>query len=116
MPVSEEYLEHVLEQLQNVNQVDTKKMFGGVGIYLDGLFCALNADDVLYFKVDDMNRPDYEAAGMGPFRPKWEGSQAMQYYEVPEAVLEDPEKLELWANKAMDVARRKSSGKKWKNS
>jgi DNA transformation protein len=111
MPVSEGYLEHVLERLQTVNQVDTKRMFGGVGIYLDGLFCALIADEVLYFKVDDTNRPDFEAAGMGPFKPKWEGAQAMGYYRVPEAVLEDLEALRLWSEKAMDVARRKSSKK-----
>lgn len=109
MPVSEEYLEHVVEKLEYIGQVTTKKMFGGVGIYLDGLFCALIGDDVLYFKVDDTNRPDYEAADMGPL-------MNLQYYQVPAEVFEDPETLRVWANKAMDVARRKSSGKKRKNS
>ena len=116
MPVSDEYLQHVVERLDEVNQVDTKRMFGGVGIYLDGLFCALISNDVLYFKVDATTRLDYEAAGMGPFRPEGERSQAMGYYQVPEAVLEDPEELRLWANKAMEVARRKSAGKKRKRS
>ncbi len=74
MPVSEEYLEHVVEKLEYVGQVTAKKLFGGVGIYLDGLFCALIGDDVLYFKVDDTLRSRrhgafYESAVLpGPSR------------------------------------------------
>jgi DNA transformation protein len=111
MPVNEGYREYVLERLECVGQVTARNMFGGVGIYFEGLFCALIAEDVLYFKVDDVNRPDYEAAGMGPFRS---GGQTMQFYEVPEDVLEDEEKLRLWAGKALEVARRKRAerGKK----
>ena len=104
MPVNDGYREYVMERLECVGQVTARDMFGGVGIYFEGLFCALIAEDVLYFKVDDMNRPDYEAAGMGPFRS---GGQTMQFYEVPEDVLEDEEKLRLWAGKALDVARRR---------
>jgi len=104
MPVSESYREYVMERLERVEQVTARNMFGGVGIYFEGLFCALIAEDVLYFKVDDVNRPDFEAAGMGPFKS---GRQTMQFYEVPEDVLEDEEKLRLWVGKALDVARRK---------
>lgn len=111
MPVSEGYREYIMERLERVEQVSARRMFGGVGIYFEGLFCALIAEDVLYFKVDDENRPDYEAAGMGPFRT---GGQTMQFYEVPEEVLDDEEKLRLWAGKALDVARRKLAEKRGK--
>ena len=111
MPISEGYREYIMERLERVVQVTTRDMFGGVGIYFEGLFCALIAEDVLYFKVDDENRPDYEAAGMGPFRS---GGQTMQFYEVPEEVLDDEEKLLLWADKALDVARRKLAEKRGK--
>jgi uncharacterized protein (TIGR02453 family) len=109
MSVSESYRDYVLEQLGCMGQVTAKNMFGGVGLYLDGLFFALIANDTLYFKVDGTNRPDYEAAGMGPFRPYGDKSYAMKYYEVPVEVLEDRETLRLWANKALAVARRKLS-------
>ncbi|MHC4112773.1 MAG: TfoX/Sxy family protein [Planctomycetota bacterium] len=69
MPVSDEYLTYVIDQLECVGPVQARRMFGGAGLYFDGLFFALVADDVLYFKVDDSNRPDYESAGMGAFRP-----------------------------------------------
>ena len=43
-------------------------MFGGAGFYLEGLFFALIAEDVLYFEVDDGNRADFKAVERGPFR------------------------------------------------
>jgi len=87
-------------------------MFGGVGIYSGTFFFALIADDVLYFKVDDSNRPDLERRGMGPFRPYGEDGEVMQYYEVPADLLEDPEHLRSWAEKAVAVARSKRARRK----
>jgi len=84
-------------------------MFGGVGIYSQGLFFALIANDVLYLKVDDLNRADFEAAGKGPFHPV--GEKPMGYYELPGELLEDPEELRPWVMKALEVARRKRSRK-----
>lgn len=80
-------------------------MFGGAGIYHDGAFFGLVADDTLYFKVDDRSRQDYTDAGMGPFKPF--GTYAMSYYEVPADVLEDPDELGLWAKKAFEAAVKK---------
>jgi DNA transformation protein len=104
MPVSPEYRRFVLEQLAHLGQVTDKSMFGGVGIYLNGVFLALIADDVVYFKVDDSNRTDYEAAGMGPFKPYRNKKTTMPYYEVPVSVLEDVDHLTAWARKAYAVA------------
>lgn len=87
-------------------------MFGGVGIYSGAFFFALIAKDVLYFKVDDSNRPDFECRGMGPFRPYGEDGEVMQYYEVPADLLEDPEQLRAWAAKAVAVARSKRARRK----
>ncbi|HEX2095489.1 MAG TPA: TfoX/Sxy family protein [Longimicrobiaceae bacterium] len=107
MPVSPEYREYVLEQLGRVVPVTARSMFGGVGIYSEGVFFALMDDDLLYFKVDDTNRPDYERAGKGPFRPFGEESAAMGYYEVPGELLESPDELRSWVEKALAVARAK---------
>ena len=103
MAVSQSYREFVLEQLGRVTPVTGKSMVGGVGIYAQGLFFALIAEDRLYFKVDDTTRPAFEQRGMGPFRPFGEDS-AMGYYEVPADVVEDVAQLESWMRKAIDVA------------
>src|ERR1041385_6074077 len=110
MAVSESYSEFVLEQLGRVAPVTSKSMFGGVGIYARGVFFALIAEDRLYFKVNDATRPDFEQRGMEPFRPFGEDS-AMGYYEVPVDVLEDVAQLEMWVNRAIDVAGSAKGGK-----
>jgi DNA transformation protein len=98
----------VLEQLARaVTNVRDRAMFGGVGIYSGDLFFALIDEDTVYFKVDDTNRPDFEARGMGPFRPAGPEGEVMQYYAVPEDLLEDPEALRPWVDRALAVARRK---------
>ena len=102
MGVSSDYREWILEQLRAAGPVTGRVMFGGYGLYLDGLFFALIDDDVLYFKVDDSTRPEYEEAGSGPFNPM---GTPMQYYEVPADVLEDRSRLLQWTEKALDVAR-----------
>lgn len=113
MAFSKGYRDFVVEQLERIVPVTAKSMFGGVGLYTEGLFFALIAEDRLYFKVDDSTRPDFERVGMEPFRPFGEES-AMGYYEVPADVLEDVDQLGPWMRKAMDVAakakRRKTKG------
>ncbi len=109
MSVSQEYIDYVIDQLRSIGPVVPRRMFGGAGLYHQGLFFALIADDTVYFKVNDGNRKDYLDAGMSPFRPF--GSHAMGYYEVPADVLEDPDALAQWARKAFEAARAGRGGK-----
>jgi DNA transformation protein len=46
---------------------------------------------------------------MGPFRPYGEQGETMQYYEVPSDLLEEPDQLRPWAEKALAVARQKQA-------
>jgi DNA transformation protein and related proteins len=110
MAVSQSFRTLVLDQLgRTVPRIRARNMFGGVGIYAGELFFALIADDTLYFKVDDSNRPDFEARGMGPFLPFGDERDKMQYYEVPADLLDDPEQLRPWAERAIAVAEKKKS-------
>lgn len=112
MSVTPSFQAFVVEQLGKVlPDVRARRMFGGVGIYAGPAFFALIDDDVLYLKVDDTNRADFESRGMGPFQPYGEGGETMQYYQLPVDVLEDPEELSRWAGKAVGVAQRKKQRK-----
>ena len=109
MAVSSSFRTFVLEQLSRViPRIRARSMFGGVGIYAGDLFFALIANDTLYFKVDDSNRPDFEALGMGPFLPYGDERDKMQYYEVPADLLDDADVLRPWAEKSIAVAAQKS--------
>jgi DNA transformation protein len=107
MSVSPGFRDFVLEQLARVAPgVTGRAMFGGLGIYAQERIFALVDDDVLYLKVDDSNRGDFEAAGMGPFRPFGPEGEVMQYWQLPEGVLDDAEALGPWVAKAVAVAQR----------
>ena len=109
MAVSTEYLEFILSQLTltRIGPITARRMFGGAGLYCHRDFFAVIDNDTLYFKVDDINRQDFTAVGMEPFRPYGDTGYAMQYYEVPLDILEDGELLRDWALNAIGVARRK---------
>ena len=109
--VSDGFRQFVLDQLEAAGDVVPRAMFGGVGLYADGLFFGIIAGDVLYLKVDAGNRGDYEAAGMSPFKPYPRRSGTMQYWSVPVGVLENPEELRVWVSKALAAARRTAAAK-----
>jgi DNA transformation protein len=111
MPITEKYLLGTLQKLQSAKPVTHKKMFGGAGLYCDGVFFAVIDDDRVFFKVDDTNRSEYTNAKMQQWVPDPRTGQAMAYYEVPKRVLSDPKELEVWIDKAVAVAVRKKSKK-----
>ena len=85
--------------------VTHRAMFGGYGVYKDGVIFAIVADDALYFKVDGTNRKDYEAAGSRPFTyiAAKRKRVALSYWEVPAEVLDDREKIAEWAGKSLRI-------------
>jgi DNA transformation protein len=107
VPVSSEFRAFVLEQMGRVEPVAARSMFGGVSISSAGLAFALIAGDTVYLKVDDGNRADFEALGMGPFRPFGDQSLTIRYHELPAELLEDPDALRPWMHASLEVARRK---------
>src|ERR1700741_1826015 len=67
VPRTPEFVDLVLENLKAFGAVTTRRMFGGWGIYRDGVFFALIAQDTLYFKSDEENRAQFERESPGPF-------------------------------------------------
>lgn len=110
VPVTDGYLAFIMDRLQPSGPVTAKRMFGGAGLYCEGLFFGLIADDRLYFKTDGTNRGDYEAAGTGPFRPY--GTYAMSFHEVPAEVVEDDAALGRWMQGALGAASRKAAARR----
>jgi len=110
MRVSSGFRQFVLDQLADVPALSARAMFGGVGLYAHRLFFGILAADVLYLKVDEGNRPDYEAAGSAPFKPYADRPMTMSYYNVPVAVLEDATTLCQWAARSIGAVRGAGGG------
>jgi DNA transformation protein and related proteins len=103
--VNNNYVQYVLEQLAALGGITARKMFGGTGLYSEDLFFGLIDDDTLFFKVNDINRADYEARNMPQFRPfRDRPDVSLTYYQVPVDVLEDPSELAIWAQKSIAAA------------
>ncbi len=86
MSVSPSFRDYVTDQVEQTCEmpIRTNRMFGGVGIYARELFFAIIADETLYFKVDESNRPDYEEAEMRPFAPFPDKDHIMGHFQVPD--------------------------------
>jgi DNA transformation protein and related proteins len=106
-----DFVDHVCELLAPLGAVRPRAMFGGHGIYVDEVFCAIVASDTLYFKADDGNRADFETLGYAPFKPFEDKDLVLSYYEVPAEVMDDHRAIVDWARKAIEAARRSGTKK-----
>jgi DNA transformation protein len=88
--------------------VSLRKMFGGVGVFKEGIMFALVSDDTLYMKTDPSTLGAYEAEGSAPF--VYEGMKgkmtALPYWRLPERLYDDPADFDAWARAAFGVAER----------
>lgn len=115
MPRQNEFCDYLMDRLAPLGEPSYRFMFGGYGIYLDGLLIAIVADDVLLLRADEENRPDYEAREIGPFRPYPDKmSSTMPYYTVPDDVLEDQDAFLEWTGRSREAALRAQAAKEAK--
>ena len=113
--MSSDLIEYLREVLSPLGPVRSKRMFGGVGIYISDLFCVIIVDDCLYFKADLENVLEFTAAHCPPFTYKKEGiAYQMQYYRVPDAAMDDAQEMRQWAKLGMAAALRKTAKPKAK--
>jgi DNA transformation protein and related proteins len=105
MPVQPQFLAYVLEQLGALSALRSNRMFGGVGLYSDGLFFGLIDDDTVFFKTDDSNIAPYRERNMPRFMPFPDRPEAvLGYHQVPADVIEDAETFVDWARRSVAVA------------
>jgi len=110
MASSEEFLFYLLDMLEELGPVNARAMFGGHGIYLKGLICAILVEGVLYIKSDPLNRTQIEARGLPQFAYMRKGKAChLSYFMVPEEALDAPEVLRFWVQQGYDAALRAQS-------
>lgn len=105
MAAEPEFLAFLQDQFERFGGVNVRRMFGGAGLFRDGVMFGLVVRDALYFKTGDRNRSQYESAGMGPFQYERNGKMvSLGYHEVPVEVFEDADTLAEWAAAAHHIA------------
>jgi DNA transformation protein len=106
------FVDFVVEQMESMGEIHARAMFGGHGLYCDGVFFALISRGAVFLKVDDVNRPAFEALRQKPFRPWDDKPDTMQYYEAPAEMFEDGDILKEFVGGAVAAGRRAQENKK----
>ncbi len=103
MAFSIAYSDYINDQLSNLDDITTKKMFGGLSYYKEGVMFGLIGNDIFCLRVTQENQADYDAYGMKAFMSS-EKTKGLPYWEVPVEILEDKKELTNWAIKAFEIA------------
>lgn len=108
-----DFVNYLLELLSPMAAIRAKRMFGGYGIFRDGLMFGLVADATLYFKVADQSRAHFVERGLETFTYVKEGKMMhMSYYRAPEEALDSSEGMGEWAELAYQAAVRAQKPKR----
>lgn len=102
-----EFVDQVEEVFALFGQIETKRMFGGYGVYHDGLMFALVADGVLYLKADGHSSIAFSERGLPPFEYDRRGKKTKtSYFQAPEEIFDDAAQAQEWAKRAFEAALR----------
>ncbi|WP_396431262.1 TfoX/Sxy family protein [Limnohabitans sp.] len=102
-----DFIPFVQELLEDWAPVSARRMFGGHGLYHEGLMFAIVMDQWLYLKAEEVNRPEFEALGLTPFTYAMKGKDvALSYWAAPDAIFDASEDAVQWAQSAWAAALR----------
>ena len=100
-----EFIEYLHEVFVRFGPISAKRMFGGYGIYHDGLMFALVVDDTLYLKADAENVDAFVEADLPPFQYLRQGKLTrLGYYQAPPKMLEQSDEAAIWARRSFAAA------------
>ena len=92
--------------------VTVKRMFGGSGIYAEGMCFAIELKGEIFLKTDSLSRAVFSAADSAPFTYVAKGkSRPTSYWSLPTAAHEEGDELRRWANMGLEAARRAATAK-----
>jgi DNA transformation protein len=112
MAEAKEFATHIVDLLDPFGPCESKRMFGGFGIFHQGLMIALIADGSLYLKADDQSLGLFEAEGSDAFcYYKKDRKFKLSYYQATEDFFEQREATVRWASLAYDAALRSAAKK-----
>lgn len=91
--------------------VRCRRLFGGLGLYAEGLIFGLVVRQRIYLKTDEAFARALEERGAEPFVHETRGRRVrMPYWTLPEAALDDPAEAAELARVALGIARRGAAG------
>lgn len=101
------------ELLEPLGTITVRRMFGGAGLYVDGLIVGLEIEGTLYLKTDASSRDLFADAGGRPFVYDGKDKQVTvaSYWTPPDDAMDSPEAMRPWARLALEAALRSAAAK-----
>ncbi|MDW9737641.1 competence protein TfoX [Sinorhizobium meliloti] len=95
------------EIFETLGPVKIRRMFGGKGIYFDGIILALEVNGEILLKGDAESAPALEEAGARQWAYEGKGKPVkMPYWSIPEPAWDDPDEMARWVGLAYEAALR----------
>jgi DNA transformation protein len=105
-------VEGLKELFEPFGTVTVRRMFGGAGVYAEGLCFAIEADGEVYLKADAVTQPSLSAAGSAPFTYVMKGKpKSMSFWRLPTIAHDEADELRRWASMGLEAARRAAEAK-----
>lgn len=99
------FVAYLHEVFAEFGPISVRRMFGGYGVYRDGLMFGLVQGDVLYLKADRENQASFTDAGLEAFQYEQKGRAVrLSYFQAPPAILDDPAEAAVWARRSSEAA------------
>ena len=95
----------IAEMFSGLGPVSIRKMFGGKGIYHNGLIVGVEVRGEVLLKGDAVSGPEFDAAGARRWAYDGKGRAVhMPYWSIPDRAIDDPDELAIWTRKAYEAA------------
>ena len=105
MPGNKSLTSYVTEQLAFLGRISNRGIFGGQGIFIEERLLGIVIDGALYLHTHTSNIEDYTSRGMQQFKPYPNAFDlTTDHHRVPSEVVEQPELLKAWGQRALEAA------------
>jgi len=102
-----EFVQSLHEVFERLGRIETKRMFGGHGVWHEGRMIALVAGETLYLKSDAESAAHFDRLNLQPFTYMRQGkAMPMSYRLAPADLFEDREEAARWGRLAYEAALR----------
>ena len=101
-------VEFIHDLFQPFGAVSVRRMFGGAGLFADGVMFGLVSGEQIYLKVDATTVPCFEHEQREPFEYSTKNVKRAltSYWRLSDRLYDDADELARWARRALAAARR----------
>lgn len=114
MPLSPDFTDYATELIAGFGKVEIRRMFGGAGVYRNGVGFGILDDDTFFLKADAALGAELKKQGSKPwvYSVKKDGSvRDIAYWSLPATAADDPEEAVALVKRSFAIAVRAAKDK-----